>query len=63
MDSNKKSAESGITGATDEADKLALMEEAITESEWDIVEVTDLLSGTETKTEEARNENVIHPDL
>ena len=50
-------------GATDEADELALVEEAIAESERDIAEGTDLLAGTETKTEEARNENVIHPDL
>ena len=50
-------------GATDEADKLALIEEAISEAERDIVEATDLLEGTETETEEAQNENVIDPDL
>ena len=61
MDSNNESAESGSTGATDEAEKLALIEEAIAEAERDIAETTDLLAGTETETEEAQNENVIHP--
>ena len=51
------------TGSTDKADELALIEEATAEAERDIAEGTDLLAGTETKTEEARNENVIHPDL
>ena len=60
---DNKSAESGSMGATEEADELALIEEAITESERDIAEATDLLAGTETKTEEARNENVINPAL
>ena len=63
VDSNNKSAESGSTGATDEVDKLALIDEATTEAERDIAEGTDLLAGTETETEEARNENVIHPAL
>ena len=44
-------------------DKLALIEEAIGEAERDIAEATDLLAGTETKNEEARNENVIHSAL
>ena len=61
--SDNKSAELGSTGSTDEADELALIEEAIAEAEQDIAEATDLLEGTETETEEARNENVIHPAL
>ena len=63
LDSNNKSAESVSTGKTDEVDKLELIEEAIAEVERDIAEATDLLAGTETKNEEARNENVIHPAL
>ena len=63
VDSDNESAQSGSTGTTDEADKLALIEEAIAEAERDISEGTDLLAGTETGTEDARNENVIHPDL
>ena len=55
--------ESGSTGETDKADELALIEEAIIEAERDIAEAIDLLARTETETEEARNENVIHPDL
>ena len=55
VDSNNESTELGSTGATDKADELALIEEAIEEAERDIVEGTDLLAGTETKTEEARN--------
>ena len=53
VDSNNESAESGSTGKTDEADELALIEEAIAEAEQDITEATDLLAGTETKNEEA----------
>ena len=63
VDSDNESAELGSTGSTDEADGLALIEEAISEAKRDIAEATDLLAGTETKTEEARNENVIHPAL
>ena len=63
VDSDNESAELGITGPTDEADKLALIEEAIAEAERDIAEANDLLAGTETENEETRNENVIHPDL
>ena len=63
VDSENESAELVRTGATDEEDKLALIEEAIAEAERDIMEATDLLAGTETETEEAQNENVIHPDL
>ena len=44
-------------------DELALIEGDIAEAELDIAEGTDLLTGTETETEEARNENVIHPAL
>ena len=55
VDSNNESTELGSTGATDKADELALIEEAIEEAERDIVEGTDILAGTETKTEEARN--------
>ena len=60
VDSDNKRSESGSTGATDKADKMALIEEAITEAERDIAEGTDLLAGTETGTEDTRNENVIH---
>ena len=63
VDSNNEITESGITGATDKAYGLALIEEAIAEAELDIAEGTDLLAGTETENEEARNENVIHLDL
>ena len=42
---------------------MELIAEAIADVERDIAEGTDLLAGTETETEEARNENVIHPDL
>ena len=63
VDSDNKSAELGSTGSTYEADELSLVEEAIAEAERDIAEATDLLVGTETETEEARNENVIHPVL
>ena len=63
VDSNNESAELGSIGKDDEADKLELIDEAILEAEQDIVEATDLLAGTETENEEARNENVIHPAL
>ena len=55
VDIDKESAKLGSIGATDEAYKLALVEEAISEAERDIAEATDLLAGNETKTEEARN--------
>ena len=42
---------------------MALIEEAIVEAERDITEGTDILAGTETETEDTRNEIVIHPDL
>ena len=58
VDSNNKSAES-----TDKADEPAFIEEVIAEAEQDIAEANDLISGTETETEETRNENMIHPDL
>ena len=61
--SDNKSAESEITGKTDEADELALIEEAIAEAEQDIAKAIDLLAGTETENEEKQNENVIHPAL
>ena len=54
-DSDNKSTESGSTGETDKADEMALIKEAIAEAEQDIAEGTDLLSGTETETEDARN--------
>ena len=63
LDSDNENTESGSTGETDKEDELSLIEEAIAESERDIAEGTGLLSGTETETEEERNENVIHPDL
>ena len=42
---------------------MALIEKDISEAEKDIAEITDLLAGTETKTEDARDTKVIHPDL
>ena len=39
---------------------MALIEEAISEAEQDIAEVTELLSGTETETDDTRDKNVIH---
>ena len=56
-------SESGSMGATYKADEMALIEEAISEAERDIVEGTYLLAGTETKTEDTWDENVIHPYL
>ena len=53
----------GCTVAPDKAEEMALIEEAISEAERDIAEGDYLLAGTETKTEDTRNENVIHPDL
>ena len=65
MDINNTSTgiklESGSTGATDEAYEMELIEEAIAEAEQDIAEGTELLSGTETKTEDTRDGSVIHP--
>ena len=63
MDSNNESAELGSTGETDEAYEMALIKKAISEAERDIAEGTDLLTGTETETEEARNENMMHSAL
>ena len=42
---------------------MVLIEEAVAEAERDIAEGTELLAGTETKTEDIRNENMIHPYL
>ena len=56
-------SESGSMGATNKLDEMAFIEEAIAESERDIAEGNDILSGTETETEDTRNENVIHPYL
>ena len=51
MDSNNDStritSESGITGATDKAGEMALVEEDIAEAEWGIAEGTELLAGIE----------------
>ena len=63
VDSDSESAESESTGSTEKSDELELIEEAIAEAERDIVEATDILAGTETEKEEARNKNVIHPAL
>ena len=63
VDSDNESTESGIKEATEKADELSLVEEAIAEAERDIAEGTDLLAVTETETEEAQNEKVIHSDL
>ena len=62
-DSTEIKSESGSMVATDEADKMALIEEAILESERDITEGTELLEGTEVETEDTRDKNVIHPYL
>ena len=61
--SKNKSTESGSTGETNKVDEMALIEEDIAEAEQDIVEGTDLLTVTETETEDAPNKNVIHPYL
>ena len=53
--------ESGIMGANDEVDEMALIEEAIAEAERDITEGKELLSVTETENIDTRDENVIHP--
>ena len=50
-------------GETDKADEISLIEEDISEADQDIAEGTELIAGTETKTEETRGENVMHPDL
>ena len=42
---------------------MALIEEAISEAERGKVEGIELLAGTETETEDARDKNEIHPDL
>ena len=55
--------ESGSTGATDKADKMALIEEAIEEVERDIMKWTDKLEVTETETEHTWDNNAIYPDL
>ena len=51
------------TGETYEAAEMALIEEAISEAEQDILEGAELLAENETKTEDTRDENVIHPYL
>ena len=61
--SDNESTESGSMGATDKAGEMEIIEEALAEAERDIAEGTDLLAGTETKTEDTQNENVIHTDL
>ena len=63
VDSDNESVESKSTEETDKADEMELIEEAIAEAERDMMEATDLLAVTETETEEAQNENVIHPAL
>ena len=55
-------SKSGSTGATDEGNGMALIEEVITEVEWDIVEVIEILSGTEIETDYTQDENMIHPE-
>ena len=63
MDSDNDSTESGSTRANDKVDEMEIIEEAITEAERYIAEGTDLLTGTETETEDAQKENVIYPYL
>ena len=55
-------SESGITGANDEADRMELIKEAVSEADRDIAEVTELLAGNEAETEYTRDENVIYTD-
>ena len=42
---------------------MALIKDAIVEAEQYIAEGTELLAGTEAKTEDTWDENVIHPDF
>ena len=56
-------SEPGSTGATNKMDEMALIEEAIAETERDIAEGTNIIAGTETETEDTQNKNVIHPDF
>ena len=44
VDSNNESTELGGTGATDKADEMTLIDEAITETERDIAEGNDILT-------------------
>ena len=61
VDIDNKGTESGSTGATEKADEMALIEEAITQAERNIAEGTDLLAGTETENGYSGNKKVIHP--
>ena len=67
VDSNNEStgikSELDSTGATDEANKMELIEGAIEEAERCIAEGSEILAGTEAKTEDTKDENVIHPGL
>ena len=67
VDSNNEitgiKSESGNTGATDKTAEISLIEEAITEAERDIAGGKELLVGTETKTEDTQDKNVIRPYL
>ena len=63
VDSDNESTELESKGATENVDELALIEESIAGEERDIAEGTNLLEGTETETEEAQKENVMHPYL
>ena len=67
LDSDNESTgiklESGSTVKTDPADEMAIIEEAIAEVERDIAKGTELLAGTETETEDTKDENVIHQYL
>ena len=49
-------------GATNEADEMALIDEAMSEADQDIAEGKELLSGTETETEDTQVQNMIHSD-
>ena len=55
VDSNNENTESGSTGEADEADEMELIEDSIAEADQDIAEGTDILAGTVTDTEDARN--------
>ena len=51
-----------VTESNDEAGKMALIEEVISEAERDIAEGTELISGNETKTDDTRDKHVIHQE-
>ena len=53
----------GSTVATEKVEGMTLIEEATAEADQDTVAGKELLAGAETKTEDTRDKNVIHPDF